>query len=109
MSQPAQQCRLDGFARVAAWYFDNPPATWRIARGSPGWWYITAPDGTYISSHRSRHDAAAHLTDGPYAQAHYATLDWYLGYSTDPRPLTDAERAAIAHAVAHADRQAALR
>ncbi|ORW09576.1 hypothetical protein [Mycobacterium kyorinense] len=95
MSQPIN-ATLDGFIRVAAWYFANPPATWCIAR-HPAGWCVTAADGTYISSHRSRRDAVANLTDGPYARAHYATLDWYLGYSIDPtmRPLTDAERAAV--------------
>ena len=103
MSQPAENWRLDAFARVAAWHFANPPATWRIARCPSGWgWCVTAPDGTYISSYRSKRDAAANRTDGPDAKAHYATLDWYLGYSCDPRPLTDAEREAVAQVVSSA-------
>jgi hypothetical protein len=78
-------------SHVAAWYFDNPPTTWRIARRPSGWW-IVAVDGTYISWHPTKRDAAANLTDGPEAHAHYDTLDWLLGYSPDPRsrPLADA-------------------
>jgi hypothetical protein len=97
MSQQAKNPTLDSFTCVAAWYFTNPPATWSIARHSSGW-HVTASDGTYISCHRSRRDAAANLTDGPCARDHYATLDWYLGYSCDPRlpPLTDADRDAVA-------------
>jgi hypothetical protein len=97
MSQPAETSRLDSFARVAGWYFKNPPATWSIARRSSGW-HVIASDGTYISSHRSRREAAANLTEGRCARDHYATLDWYLDYSRDRRlaPLTDAERDAVA-------------
>ncbi len=93
-SQPARNPELDAFSRVASWYFANPPATWCIARRFSSW-HVTARDGTYISSHPSRADAAANLTDGPCAAAHYATLDWYLGYSHDQRPLTAAERTAV--------------
>jgi hypothetical protein len=97
MSQPAENRTLDSFIRVATWYFANPPSTWCIARRSSGW-YVTAPDGTYISSHRSRREAAANLTEGPWATDHFATLDWYLGYSRDPHlpALTDDERKAVA-------------
>lgn len=97
MSQPAKNSTLDAFIQVAAWYFANPPATWCIAR-SPSNWRIIAADGTYISSHRTRCEAVANLTNGPCARVHYAILDWYLGYSHDPqlRPLTYAEREAIA-------------
>jgi hypothetical protein len=96
MSQPAENWTLDAFTKVAAWYFANPPATWRIAR-YPSGWCITAADGTYISAHRTKCDAAANLTDGPCARAHYATMDWYLGYPCDARrrPLTAPEREAI--------------
>jgi hypothetical protein len=102
MSQPAENWTLDAFIRVAAWYFANPPATWRIAR-YPSGWHITAADGTYISSHRTKRDAAANLTDGPSARAHYATIDWYLGYPGDAhrRPLTAAEREAVAEVLRH--------
>ena len=95
MNQP--NSAPDAFTCVAAWYFDNPPASWRIARHPSGWW-IVAADGTYISWHPTKRDAAANLTDGSEAHAHYDTLDWLLGYSPDPRsrPLADAERAAIA-------------
>jgi hypothetical protein len=97
MSEPADNWTLDAFTRVAAWYFANPPTTWCIAH-CPSGWYVTAADGTYISSHRTKRDAAANLTDGPCAAAHYATLNWYLGYSDDAhlRPLTGAEREAVA-------------
>ena len=44
MSQP--NSTPDALTRVAAWYFDYPPATWRIARHPSGWW-IVAADGTY--------------------------------------------------------------
>jgi hypothetical protein len=96
-SQPTENWTLDAFTRVAAWYFANPPATWRIAR-YPSDWHIIAADGTYISSHRTKRDAAANLADGPCARAHYATMDWYLGYPCDGhrRPLTGAQREAVA-------------
>ncbi|MGE2817964.1 hypothetical protein ACQI5H_22890 [Mycobacterium heidelbergense] len=97
MSDPDQNRKLDAFARVAQWYFANPPATWCLAR-HPSGWCVTAADGTFVSAHRTKRDAAANLTDGPCAKAHYATLDWYLGYSNDAclRPPTAAERQAVA-------------
>lgn len=97
MSQLAENPTLESFTRVAAWYFENPPTTWCIAR-HPSGWNVTAADGTYISSHRTKRDAVASLAAGPCAEAHYATLDWYLGYSDDAhlRPLTSAERDAVA-------------
>jgi hypothetical protein len=97
MSQPAENWTLDAFTRVATWYFANPPATWRIAR-YPSAWYVIAADGTYISSHRTKRDATTNLTDGPCARAHYATMDWYLGYCPDGRrrPLAADERRAVA-------------
>jgi hypothetical protein len=95
MSQPADTGELDASTRVVSWYFANPPATWCLTRRSSSW-VVTARDGTYISSHRSRRAAAANLTAGPCAQAHYATMDWYLGYRPERRPLTDAEREAVA-------------
>lgn len=104
MSHPVKNQPLDAFTRVAAWYFANPPDTWCITRRSSGW-FITARDGTYISSHRSKSDAAANLTDGPCAMAHYAALDWYLGYRHDPHPLTDAERKAVAQVLSSTTRR----
>ena len=100
MSEPPGNSALDAFTYVAEWYFANPPSTWCIAR-YPSGWCITAADGTYISSHRTKNDAAANLTDGPFARAHYATMNWYLGYSGDAhqRPLAGAEREAVAKAV----------
>lgn len=95
MSLPAETRKLDAFTRVAAWYFANPPATWCLTRRSSSW-EVTARDGTFISAHRCRRDAAANLTAGSCAQAHYAAMDWYLGYRPEPRPLTDAEREAVA-------------
>jgi hypothetical protein len=97
MSEPAENRTLDAFTQVAAWYFANPPTTWCIAR-CPSGWYVLAADGTYISSHSTKRDAAANVIDGPCAAAHYATLDWYLGYSSGAhlRQLTDAEREAVA-------------
>ena len=96
MSQPAENGTLDSFTRVAEWYFENPPATWCIARDPLGW-HVNAADGTYISSHQTKRDAVANLTEGPCAEAHYATLDWYLGYAGDAhlRPPTGAEREAV--------------
>lgn len=96
MSRLAENGTLDSFIRVAQWYFENPPATWCIAHDPLGW-HVTAADGTYISSHHTKRDAAANLTEGPCAEAHYATLDWYLGYAGDAhlRPLTSAERKAV--------------
>jgi hypothetical protein len=110
MTQPAENWTLDAFTRVAAWYFANPPGTWRIAR-YPSGWCVTAADGTYISSHRTKRDAAANLTDGPCATAHYTTLDWYLGFSCGARrrPLTTAEQEAVAEVLrrrCRADRRA---
>ncbi len=101
MSELAENPTLDAFTRVATWYFVNPPATWCIVRHRSGW-RVTAADGTYISSHRTKRDAAANLTDGPCAAAHYAVLDWYLGYYDDahPRPLRGAEREAVAQVLA---------
>jgi hypothetical protein len=97
MKPPTGNYTLDAFTRVAAWYLANPPATWYVAR-HPSGWHVMARDGTYISAHRTRREATANLTDGPNARAHYATLDWYLGYSRGPRlrQLTDAEREAVA-------------
>jgi hypothetical protein len=98
MSQPAEKSRLNAFTNVAAWYFANPPATWCVAR-HPSGWFVNAADGTYISVHPTKREAVANLTDGAHARDHYDTLDWYLGYSRDPdlRPLTEAERDAVAH------------
>ena len=93
---------MDAFARVAAWYFANPPATWRLTR-RPLSWDVIARDGTYISSHRTRRDAAANLTAGPCAQAYYATVDWYLGYRREPRPLADEERQVIVQVLSSTD------
>jgi hypothetical protein len=100
MTEPAENRTLDAFTSVAAWYFANPPTTWCITR-YPSGWYVTASDGTYISCHRTKREAAANLTEGPCAAAHYATLNWYLGYSGDAhlRPLTRAEREAVAKAL----------
>ena len=97
MSEPSEKPTLDAFTQVAAWYFANPPSTWCIARHPLGW-SVTAVDGTFISSHRTKSDAVANLTDGPCARAHSAILNWYLGYSGDThqRPLTGAERKAVA-------------
>jgi hypothetical protein len=97
MSEPAENPTLDAFTRVAAWYFANPPTTWCVAR-YPSGWYLMAADGTFISSHGTKRDAVANLTDGSCAAAHYATLNWYLGYpgGAHLRPLTDAEREAVA-------------
>jgi len=68
MSESAENQRLDAFTRVAARYIANPPT-----------------------------NAVASLTDGPRAAAHYAKLDWYLGYCRDAfEPTTDAEREAVA-------------
>ena len=96
MGQPAEKWTLDAFTRVASWYFANTPATWCVAH-CPSGWYLTAADGTFISSHRTKRDAVANRTDGPCAQAHYAMLEWYLGFSRDPllRPLTGDEHEAI--------------
>lgn len=100
MSEPAETSTIDAFTQVAEWYFANPPSTWCIARHPLGW-CITARDGTYISSHPTKSDATANLTEGPCAEAHYAIVNWYLGYSSDAhrRPLTGAERQAVAKAV----------
>jgi hypothetical protein len=100
MSEPAEKSTIDAFTQVAEWYFANPPSTWYIARYPLGW-CVTAGDGTHISSHATKSDAAANLTDGPCAEAHHATLNWYLGYCSDAqqRPLTSAEREAVARAV----------
>lgn len=75
-----------------------------LARHPLGWLVIAA-DGTYISTHNTKQDAAANLTTGPRAAAHYAILDWYLGYSRDSGlpPLTDAERARVAQIVSDSD------
>lgn len=102
MSERARNGSLDAFMRVAAWYFENPPASWCLSRRASGW-LVTARDGTYISSHRTRRDAAAHLTAGPCARSHYATLDWYLGYGSELPPLTDAEREAVAQVLSSID------
>jgi hypothetical protein len=100
MSEPARNWTMDSFTQVAAWYFANPPSTWCITR-HPLCWCITARDGTYISSHPTKGDAAANLTAGPCAEAHYAKLNWYLGYCSDvdQPPLSAAEREAVVRAV----------
>jgi hypothetical protein len=100
MSEPAENSTFDAFTEVAAWYFANDPSSWCIAR-YPSGWCVTAADGTYISSHRTRSDAAASLRDGPCAKAHYATMNWYLGYpgGAHRRPLTPIERKAVAKAL----------
>jgi hypothetical protein len=100
VSEVVEDSTLDGFTQVAAWYLANPPSSWYVARHPLGW-TVTAADGTFISSHRTKSDAAADLADGPCAKAHWATLNWYLGHSSDPdqRPLTGVERRAIARAL----------
>ena len=96
MSEPAENSTLDAFTRVAAWYFANPPSTWCIVR-NPIAWCVMAADSTYISSHPTKGDAVD-LTDGLCVRAHYAALNWYLGYSDDVhrRVLTGDEREAVA-------------
>lgn len=95
----------DAFTRVATWYFANPPSTWCVVRHPEGW-LVTAADGTYISAHSTKRDAAANLTDGPDAARHYAMLDWYLGYSRDSGacPPTDAEREIVERIVSKLSR-----
>jgi hypothetical protein len=89
--------RLAGFAEGLRYHLANGPETWTVRKACERCWHVVNGAGDVVTSAKTRREAQADLTSGPYFRIWHDADAWYRGTSRDPRnrKFTDEEQAII--------------